>query len=251
MTSTADSLNLRLWNSVSTTDTRHTKAAKVSGQDITSISGTYMAMKATETFGPMGIKWGVKVMEERLDPGFDVRNDKGEVIGTTSHHTVKICLWFMLNGERGEIESYGCTPYVTKTSWGMHADGEAPKKSLTDAMKKALSHLGFCADIYLGLFDDPNYVAGLEREQKIQEAEDKDTEKDRQRQEAVSCAATSLDAIKLAPTYGAAKKLLSRALVKLERHGEEASKGLVKRLDDAFNEFAKEKGWINQEGQAA
>lgn len=250
MTGTVESLNLKLWNSANTTDPKYTKKAKIHGAELTSISGTYMAMRATEAFGPMGIKWGVKIVEERLDSGFDVRNDKGEVIGTTSHHTLKILLWFYLNGERGEIEAYGTTPYITKTNYGLHADGEAPKKSLTDATKKALSQLGFGADIYMGMYDDPDYVQALEREQAIQKIEDKEQQNDERRNQALECLRTSIEAIKLAPTLSAAKKLYTRAVVKLEAH-KEAAKGCVKRLDDAFNEFATEKGWINQEGQAA
>ncbi|MFK8333452.1 hypothetical protein M2D63_026040, partial [Pseudomonas sp. BJa5] len=37
-------------------------------------------------------------------------------------------------------------------------DGEAPKKSLTDAINNSLSMLGFRADVFLGIFDDRDYV---------------------------------------------------------------------------------------------
>lgn len=61
------STNMQIWEKVSTTDTRYTKAAEVGGQKITSLNGTAMIMKATEIFGPVGIGFGWSVMEERLD----------------------------------------------------------------------------------------------------------------------------------------------------------------------------------------
>ncbi len=44
------STNMQIWEKVSTTDTRYTKAAEVGGQKITSLNGTAMIMKATEVF---------------------------------------------------------------------------------------------------------------------------------------------------------------------------------------------------------
>jgi hypothetical protein len=38
-------------------------------------------------------------------------------------------------------------------------DEDAPKKSLTDAITKAASHLGIAANIFLGRWDDNKYVA--------------------------------------------------------------------------------------------
>ncbi|WP_434771820.1 hypothetical protein [Pseudomonas entomophila] len=52
----------------------------------------------------------------------------------------------------------------------MTTDGEAPKKSLTDAIKKALSMLSFSADVFLGLFDDNAYVQQRQEETAIEVA---------------------------------------------------------------------------------
>ncbi len=49
----------------------------------------------------------------------------------------------------------------------------APKKSLTDATKKALSQLGFSADIFLGLYDNPQYREEIGQEFAIKNASDK------------------------------------------------------------------------------
>jgi len=43
-------------------------------------------------------------------------------------------------------------------------DTDAYKKASTDGLTKLLSHLGFNADVFLGMFDDNKYVAGLQKE---------------------------------------------------------------------------------------
>jgi hypothetical protein len=43
-------------------------------------------------------------------------------------------------------------------------DEDAPKKATTDALTKLLSHLGFSADVFLGLYDDNKYVARLQQQ---------------------------------------------------------------------------------------
>lgn len=195
--------NMKIWELVDKTDTRYTKDAKVGGQQITSLNGTAMIMKATEVFGPAGIGFGWKVLEERFDPGVEVFIGEGEKrssLGFTSNHTVRIAFWFMLDGQRGEIESYGCTNYIYKASYGMLTDGEAPKKSLTDAIKKALSSLGFSADVFLGLFDDKDYVNALADEQAIEQAEDKVAEEERQKQERLDYIASVIESLKTAKT---------------------------------------------------
>lgn len=79
-------------------------------------------------------------------------------------HKVHARLWYVLDGVRGEVEQFGQTQIVGKNKNGFYTDEEAPKKSLTDAMSKCLSLLGFSADIHLGLYDDNKYVAQLNEE---------------------------------------------------------------------------------------
>ncbi|MFV7440785.1 hypothetical protein [Pseudomonas vlassakiae] len=210
--------NMSIWEKVQTTDTRFTKDAKVGGQQITSLNGTAMVMKATELFGPVGIGWGWKIIEERFDDGHEIYagdGDKRACIGREIGHTVKICLWFMQDGQRGEIEQYGCTRYQYKTNYGMTTDGEAPKKSLTDAIKKALSMLGFSADVFLGMFDDVNYVQQLQAEQAIEQAEDRQAEIDRQQQERLDFIKDTITTMQKAVTPHERKKIHDHAVRKL------------------------------------
>ncbi|QAY93685.1 hypothetical protein [Pseudomonas sp. ACM7] len=204
------STNMRIWSQVDKTDTRFTKDAKVGGQQITSLNGTAMIMKATEVFGPAGIGFGWKVLEERFDPGVEVfigEGDKRSSLGCTSNHTVRIAFWFVLDGQRGEIESYGCTNYIYKASYGMLTDGEAPKKSLTDAIKKALSSLGFSADVFLGMFDDRDYVQALQEEQAVEQAVDKEAEIAKQQQDRLDYIKSVIDTMQGAKTPHELKKI--------------------------------------------
>ncbi|OVZ89912.1 transcription termination factor [Yersinia frederiksenii] len=179
--------NMNLWRSVQRTDERFTKAFSNNGGG-TSINGTYMVMQATKLLGPQGINWRVEILEERFDNGAPImRSVKGadgnyikEVIPNGSggyltevNHVIKIRLIYTLRGERGEIPSYGCTPYIYNTKNGLTCDSEVTKKSLTDATKKALSQLGFSADVFLGLFDDLGYRTDNAAEFAIKNASEK------------------------------------------------------------------------------
>lgn len=70
-----------------------------------------------------------------------------------------------------------------KSKRGIICDGEVKKKSLTDAIKKALSTLGFSADVWLGLFDSPEYQAENKVEFAIKNASDKAEDVTRLREE--------------------------------------------------------------------
>lgn len=163
--------NLELWKRVFKTDERFTKAFTQNGGG-TSINGTYLTMVATREFGLKGSGWGVDILEERFDDGAPITrtvkgadgNNTWELIPdgnggflTEKNHVIKIRLWYLINVVRGEEYAYGCTPYIYGSKYGPICDGEATKKSLTDATKKALSGLGFSGDIFMGLYDNLEY----------------------------------------------------------------------------------------------
>lgn len=146
--------NLAIWQKVETTDPKYTKPITGRGYNGTSTNATYLVRKATSVFGPCGIGWGVNVLAEGLLDGAD-----GSKV-----HRVHIRLWYILDGKRGEVEHFGQTEFCGKRASGKwFTDEEAPKKSMTDAMLKALSLIGFAADIHLGMYDDNKYVADLRR----------------------------------------------------------------------------------------
>lgn len=236
--------NLRIWERVDKTDTRFTKKAEVNGQKITSLSGTAMIMKATEIFGPAGIGFGWKVLEERFDRGMEIFAGEGEKrasLGFTQNHTVRILFWFILEGQRGELESYGCTNAVYKSKYGLSTDGEAPKKSLTDAIKKALSALGFSADVFLGLHDDANYLEQLNEELAIEQAEDRIAEEERQKQERLDYIKSVVDSMAKATTKNELKGIHDVAVRKLNaRQDTKAVTRIVREYDEQKARFEEE-----------
>ena len=236
--------NMQIWNRVEKTDTRYTKDAKVGGQQITSLNGTAMIMKATEIFGPVGIGFGWTVLEERFDKGAEIfvgEGDKRATLGFELNHTVKIRFWIKQDGERGEFEQYGCTPYLYKSKYGTTTDGEAPKKSLTDAIKKSLSMLGFSADVFLGLFDDKDYVSALADEQAIEQAEDQAAEEDRQKQERLDYIASVIESLKTAQTPKELKSFHDVAVRRLTlRNDNKAVTRIVREYDEQKVRFDQE-----------
>lgn len=164
----AENKNLAIWNAVKTTDARFTKDGNQDGRKVTSINHIGMLEKATELWGPIGIGWGYDIVEERDDQGKP--NWNGEVmVGHDITHTLRLRLWYELDGKRGSVENYGHTPriYWSHQKKYFVEDKEAAKKSLTDAFKKCMSFLGFSADIYGGQWDDPEY-----RRERVTEAVD-------------------------------------------------------------------------------
>jgi len=202
--------NLNIWNFASTPDISATKKANVSGQNQTSISGYWFFHEATKKFGPAGIGWGWDVLEERFDIGVPAKitvNGADHLIDTKIH-TLKVKLWYVLDDKRGEIIQYGHTPAIYASKHGASMDGEAPKKSLTDALKKALSMLGFASDVFMGMFDDQDYVNAVIAEQTIDKAESKEAESDKQKDELQAMVIKHLDLMKNAVTLPEAKGIL-------------------------------------------
>jgi uncharacterized protein YdcH (DUF465 family) len=231
------STNMDLWNSVEKTDPGATKKANVNGQSITSINGLHVFRKATETFGPWGTGWGAEVITERYDQGGPVTDKEGAVIARETSHTVHIRLWYVLDGKRGEVQAYGCTPFVYRSKWGATTDMEAPKKSFTDAVKKALSGLGFSADVYMGMFDDLDYYQERIAETEVEKAEDKEAEIERQKQERLDWLKDAVRLVETATSLGELKKLHATYVRSATRRKEES---FVKRLAKAYEQRSKE-----------
>jgi hypothetical protein len=147
--------NLSLWRAVERTPTEHTKAITGKSYSGTSPKPYYLVQKATETFGPVGIGWGFTIVDERIEDG----------AGGERLHIARVRVWYKWNGERGEVEHIGGTSFSgTRASGKAYTDEDAPKKSVTDALVKALSMIGFAGDIFMGRYDDSKYVGELKAE---------------------------------------------------------------------------------------
>lgn len=167
--SLAPAERLAIWNQVAVTDPNHTKAfSRGGGFKGSAINSTYLIRKATELWGPMGARWGARVLEEKMLQGAPMLDGEGKVMGHELIHQLHVELHYPYTVQgvegQGRITHFGQTQFVGRNKNGMFTDEEAPKKSMTDAIGKCLSMLGFSADIYLGLYDDSKYVDEVKRE---------------------------------------------------------------------------------------
>jgi hypothetical protein len=152
--------NLKLWRAVEKTDPSLTKEFnRGGGFKGTAINPTSLVMRATEMFGPPGIGWGYEIVKEEMLVGAPLTETCNELT-----HCLQVKVWYVLDGKRGEIEQFGATTYVGKNKYGPFTDEEAKKKTLTDAISKCLSWLGFSADVHLGRYDDNKYVNDMRKE---------------------------------------------------------------------------------------
>ena len=137
--------NTELWDSVEKTDPKFTKKVNQRG-GFTAIGAQYQVRKATESFGPFGIGWGVK------DESFKRYEDTGLVLyqGT---------LWQKHGDAVGTVPIHSSIKYHHNN----RVDDDFAKKVATDALTKGLSKLGFNADVFMGLFDDNKYVNALKK----------------------------------------------------------------------------------------
>lgn len=110
----------------------------------------WIVERLTEEFGPCGIGWGFTILNERME----------RLTDTEILHVAVVRLWYVLDGKRGELEQIGQTKAVyEKSKGGLMVDEDAPKKSVTDALVKCASYIGFAGDIFSGRWDDSKYVA--------------------------------------------------------------------------------------------
>lgn len=147
--------NKALWGRVCKTDPAHVKP--ITGKDYSGNSPKpyWIVERLTEEFGPCGLGWGYSIESERFE-----RFGETDVL-----HVAKVRLWYVLDGKRGEVEQMGQTKASYVTSKGVFkVDEDAPKKSVTDALVKCASYLGFAGDIFSGRWDDSKYVAELRKE---------------------------------------------------------------------------------------
>lgn len=134
--------NMALWNKVCTTDPKFTKAVNL-GFKFTDIDSMWNIKRATELWGPYGSTWGIQQGQYGL-----VNDSKQTVVGIIFSGTFKY--------PGGEFYIAVDLPYEPR--------GSTLKKLQTMAIGKALSRLGFSADVYEGKFDDSAYVQTMEQQ---------------------------------------------------------------------------------------
>jgi len=152
--------NLELWNAVEKTDPAHTKNANVRGNKITAIAPQYQIKCATEKFGPYGKSWGFSNIELEYLQEKGLAVFKGDFFYPRSFKDVVEDHDIISVARFQIISSIGLYRDNAQTK----IDDDFAKKLETDALTKALSKLGFNADVFMGKFDDSRYVAQMEEE---------------------------------------------------------------------------------------
>lgn len=163
--------NLELWNKVEKTNPKYTKNAKIGGNAITSISPQFQIMNVTEQFGSYGSTWGFKSIE--LDYSLvntPFKKDKTEgsypnikVVGKEDSFMGLVVFKAIFFYPSGEFPIINSISLFTNNDMSKIDDNFA-KKIETDALTKAISKLGFNADIFMGKFDDVRYIEEMKKE---------------------------------------------------------------------------------------
>ena len=137
--------NMKLWNEVSKSDPKYLKKVTLGARSFTAIDPQYQVMSATKAFGPVGQGWGwhAKTHFVNLSNGDTAVVSDVEV---WTYEPSNVCGPFP-----------GCRKFFDAAKNRLNED--APKMSVTDGLTKALSHLGFNADVFLGEHDGSKYAA--------------------------------------------------------------------------------------------
>jgi len=143
--------HMELWDKVSKTDETYTKKVNF-GRGFTAIDAHYQIKSITEQFGVVGVGWGWNSTTEYIHlPNKDVVVVSGVSVWT---HADEKNIFGPFNGCK--------LLYNAKKD---QLDDDAPKKAITDGLTKAISHLGFNADVFLGKFDGNKYTEEDKKEE--------------------------------------------------------------------------------------
>jgi len=197
--------NLDLYKSVETPDMAFVKKVNMRG-GFTNIDAQYLIKLATEKFGPYGKGFGL--CKSELD------HSLLESFGVVTHSAT---FFYVLDGERSEFPINNAIQ--AKTAKGFF-DVDFAKKVETNTLGKALSKLGFASDVYMGKFDDQDYVQGKANEQSLAKADDKDAEVIRQREEWREWKEKELAAMALIPNAESLTTVYTGYIRKIQRKGD-------------------------------
>jgi hypothetical protein len=203
--------NLKLWNSVAKTDPDYTKKVNQRG-GFTSVDSTYQARQATEQFGEYGRGWGLKDLNYGYVKGVKPTAD-GVFVEDILEIYLEATFWYCL-------EADDMNEFPISVDMQYRPNNDSRKKLLTEAQSKALSKLGFAADVFMGKFDDANYVKELKEEKEANKPKAKLSPK-------------QLDAMIDAINRGNAE-MVKKALPKYQ-----ITKVQQKNIDKAFEDHAK------------
>jgi len=153
---------LRIWERVERSDPDFTKPVGFGGGfKFTAIDAQSQLKRATEIFGPCGLGWGT-------------RNERFEMltVDPSDPHYNLLCyqaqFWYRLDGEEASFDIAADIELFEKTKTDWRRVSDPMKKVRTDAVTKALSWLGFNADIFMGKFENQKYIDQLQQDKQAE-----------------------------------------------------------------------------------
>ena len=147
--------NMFLWNQVCETDPHHTRRVNQRG-GFTAIDAQWQIENATRLWGPYGFRWGLKDCE------FKGLYSNGDTLVELALDA-KFYYPILVVDDNGETVNVGEGFFDISADIAYKPGNDSRKKLMTDATTKALSKLGFNADVFLGKFDDNKYIQEMEQ----------------------------------------------------------------------------------------
>lgn len=139
--------NLKLWNDHEATPADMVKWVKQGTYQYAAIDAYHRIKQATEAWGPYGQKWGLRECEWDQITGEVFEKDRTtKEIVSRAPGVVGIVL------RANFFYPDGCFPIAVDDAY--RPSGDTYKKLTTGAITKALSYLGFSAEIFMGKFAD-------------------------------------------------------------------------------------------------
>ncbi len=142
--------NLKLWKSVEKTPPDMTKDVKFGKRHYTAVDPQWQMRVATALWGPYGFRWGMRNLDWKLVEIHE-SDAQGKYLGSAI--ILKADFFYPAGSREASFEILNDDKF--------RAGDDTLKKLVTNTRSKALSWLGFSADVFMGKFDDTAYVKAL------------------------------------------------------------------------------------------
>ncbi len=144
--------NLKLWKSVEKTPPEMTKNVAFGKRKYTTIDPQWQLRVATALWGPYGYRWGMRNIDCKM---VEVHASDAQGKYLESSVFLKADFFYLVDGKEVAFEIWNDDKF--------RSGDDTLKKLITNTRSKALSWLGFSADVFLGKFDDTNYVDAMKK----------------------------------------------------------------------------------------
>lgn len=201
--------NLSIWSQVEKTDTQYAKKVNQRG-GYTAISPQYQLKEATKVFGSYGKGFGLSASD------FDI--SLFDSLGVVIHKAV---FFYVSDEQRFEFPISNAIQATTGVGDKKRVDIDFAKKVETNTVSKALSKLGFNADVFMGMFEDNQYMQELNNELAVKKADDKDAEIAKQAREYDEWKAKEIDSYQHLKSLNALKNAYTAHIRKCQRVNDE------------------------------